>query len=151
MAASYEMQSRGDVWSDLRAWIISSFSGSNAPGSIEDASDPDQVILLMLLPSGNSQKMLVRRLPVGDEDEWLEIATVVCEEHEFDARSALIQNGGQVIGHLSLDPDSHLVWFRHTLQMKYLAPPSGQFAGTLGLMINVGDYTEHQLTGQDKW
>jgi hypothetical protein len=139
----------GASWADYRDWMISSFSDADSPGWIVDQSDSQQVTLVVVLPSGHKQQMLVRDLPVGNEDEWLEIACIVCEEHELDARAALIKNECQVVGHLALESERGRIWFRHTLQVEYLTPE--QLAGTLALMANVGDWTEQQLTGEDRW
>jgi len=140
-----------DTWGELRDWVVSSFTAPDAPGRVEDASDPDQIVLLLEIPNGRLQKVLVRRFVVADDDEWVEVATVVCEEHEIEARDALIQNSSFALGHFALDPDRHLVWYRHTLQLRFLTPRSDQFVATLVLMMKVGDHMEYQLTGDDKW
>src|SRR4029077_12957818 len=108
---------------------------------------PDHVILLLQLPNGNAQQGLVRKLSIGDDEEldaWVEIGTVVCEEHELDPREALVRNGRFAMGALALDPDTHLLWYRHTFQLKFVKPPSDQFAGALAMLIKVGDLVEHE-------
>ena len=144
-------ESPEDVWHQLTTWLVQAAStGLPVPVQVEGV-EPEQIVLLVQLDSGTRQRVRVRLVKVGDNDAFVEIATIVCWEHQLDSREAMIRNSQLVFGHLELRPDHQKYWYRHTLWLWALGPPWEQFAGALGLISSVGDLLETEITGEDNW
>jgi hypothetical protein len=142
------------TWQDVRNYLEWSFSDETA-GSVrpeDQTGDPDDLVLLLNLPNGHRQKVVVRRFDAGSH-EWVEIATIVCYEHQLPARDALIKNNDMALGHLALAPESGKYWFRHTLWLPGIDPEKdwGELPVALALIMSVGDYIEQTVTGEDLW
>ena len=138
-----------DIWAAVRGRAIELFSDERI-GSVHDASLPHSITVFAHFLSGRKQQMRISRLRVSPDDEWVELAAVVGYEQVMAHRSALLRNHA-VVGHFALDEDAGAYMFRHTLQMKYLAPPSDQFEVTLARLLSLSDHFERELTGQDNW
>jgi hypothetical protein len=149
-----------EIWTALQSWLVDALQagrpiGKNVHGQLlrgeVEAVRPDEVVLMASLPGGTLQRIGVRLASVDDEEEWVQIGTPVCEEHELDPREALVRNCRLVVGHLELRPDNRKYWYRHTLSLRDLRPPWVQFAYVLALIAAVGDSIEHDITGVDRW
>jgi hypothetical protein len=116
-----------------------------------NASIPNEVVFLLHTPHDTGQRVRVRLVPVDDAEHWVEIATVVCWEHELDCRDALIRNSQFDIGHLELRADHGKFWYRHSIWLEGLQAPWTPIFSTLKLVANRGQLLEIELTGDDKW
>jgi hypothetical protein len=123
-------------WESLRRYIKGKYRTNR--------DDLDVVGMLFDVDGGRSQQVLVRKMSLGDE-EWAEIATIVCRENQIDPREALRRNGDMVVGGLALVGD--LVIFRHSFALADLDP--GEFETPLSIAVGFGDQLERELSGGD--
>jgi hypothetical protein len=146
---SLEQATFDEIWSQLRSWISTSFVDGEH-GEVRDDGHPDSIAVLGRLPSGRRQQVFVSRIRVTESDEWVELVAPVCREHELPHREALIRNRA-VLGHLCLVPEQGMYIYRHMLPLKFIRPPSDQFAAALALMMKLADAIEEGKTGTDQW
>jgi hypothetical protein len=125
-------------WESLRRYIKDRYRTNR--------DDIDAVGMVFELQDDRSQQVLIRRLSLGDQ-EWAEIATVVCRADQIDPRDALTRNGGMVVGGLALVGD--LVIFRHALPLADLDPD--EFETPLRIAVTFGDKLERELSGADAY
>ena len=129
------------TWKGLRSYINSNYTVA------ED--QPELLILGFDMGDGRSQKVVVRKLMLGD-DEWAEIASPVCPVGSVDPLEALRSNGQVVLGGLALaDWDEDLIVFRHSIPIKTL--DVDEFEVPFRSVIALADRLEQQFTGGDTY
>src|SRR3954447_6508509 len=123
-------------WNALRNYIKGNYKVAQ--------DDLDTVHLLFDTSGGRSQRVLVTNLG----NDWAMVHTAVCQEHEIDARAALVKNFGMRVGSLAL-VDGGPVIFRHSFPLSSLDP--AEFEEPLQMAVEYGDTLERELTGADRF
>jgi hypothetical protein len=126
-------------WDGLRNYIKAHYTVAT--------DELDAMALDFRLDDGRTQRVIVRRLRLGN-DEWAEILTPVCREDDIAPRDALRRNSSMVVGGLALGEDGTIV-FRHSLPLKDLDPD--EFEVPFHLAVRFGDSLERELAGVDRY
>src|SRR5262249_35916867 len=127
------------TWEGLRSYIKSNY--------VIGMDEPEVLGLDFTLDDDRSQKVLVRKMMLGP-DEWVEIATPVCQESELSARDPLVRNAQMVVGGLALDSDG-TIYFRHSLPLKDL--DIDEFVVPFHLAVSFGDELEREIVGANRY
>jgi hypothetical protein len=126
-------------WEGLRSHVKANFNIA--------VDELDYMALDFHMENGRGQRVGLRKMVVGDE-EWAEIATVVCTESDISPRDALLLNGKMAVGGLAMWDDGTVV-FRHSLPLLNL--DTNEFMAPLKLAVEFGDQLEGQITGGDRY
>jgi len=92
-----------------------------------------------------AQKVLVSN--VGGN--WVQIATIVCQEKDLPPRDALRLNATLQFGGLALHESAGVIVLRHSFPLADFDP--SEFDVPLALTAAYGDELERRLTGGDLW